>query len=72
MPVTVTGTVSRVGVYTSKDTGEILPSIDINCDDVCLRLNSPRIEAIKMAPPRGRDAAAEPGESADPSQAFGS
>ena len=40
MPVTVTGTVSRVGVYTSKDTGEILPSIDINCDDVCLRLNN--------------------------------
>lgn len=72
MPVTVTGTVSRVGVYTSKDTGEILPSIDINCDDVCLRLNSPRIDAIRLAPPRGRDAAAEPGESADPSQAFGS
>lgn len=72
MPVTVTGTTSRIGVYTSKETGEILPSIDINADDVCLRLNSPRIESVKLAPPRNRDAAGESYEPADPSQAFGS
>lgn len=53
LPVTVVGQVVRTGTYASKQTGEILPAIDVRADNVYLNLNSKRIESITLKPARG-------------------
>ncbi|MFC3873201.1 single-stranded DNA-binding protein [Neisseria musculi] len=53
LPVTVTGHVARTATYTSKQTGEILPAIDVRVENVYLNLNSKRLEEIKLKPARG-------------------
>ena len=52
LPVTVIGQVTRTGTYTSKQTGEILPAIDVRVDNAYLNLNSKRIESITLKPAR--------------------
>lgn len=53
MPVRISGTVTGIGTYTSEKTGEILPSVDIRADRIDLPLDSQRVEAVQIAPPRG-------------------
>lgn len=52
LPVTVVGEVVNVGTYASKQTGEILPSVDVRVDSIYLNLNSKRIDKITLLPAR--------------------